>query len=65
MNKKVYELVVSGRSDNNIRYTDFQNLIIALGFKFKRQKGSHAMYSNEQIKEFINIQKDGNKAKSY
>ena len=65
MNKKVYELIMSGESDNNINYTDFQNLIIDLGFGFKRQKGSHVMYYNKNIREFINVQKQGNKAKDY
>lgn len=63
MNRKVYELVLSGRSNHNISFSDFQNLIIDLGFDFKRQRGSHTMYYNAQIKEFMNIQKDGNKAK--
>ena len=65
MNKKVYESVMSGKSDNNIKYTDFQNLIIDLGFVFKRQNGSHAMYYHYGIREFMNIQKHGNKAKDY
>ena len=65
MNKKVYESVMGGKSDNNIKYKDFQNLIIALGFEFSRQKGSHVMYYNERIKEKMNIQKDGSKAKDY
>jgi len=65
MNKKVYESVKSGRSDNNIKYTDFQNLIIDLDFVFERQRGSHAVYYHEGINEFVNIQPDGNKAKAY
>jgi len=65
MNKKVYESVMSGKSDNNIKYTDFQNLIVNLGFELKRQKGSHRMYYHSLIKEFMNIQADGNKAKDY
>ena len=65
MNRKVYESVISGESDNNIKYTDFQNLIIDLGFEFRRQKGSHTMYFHNEIKEFVNIQKDGSKAKGY
>ena len=65
MDKKVYEAVVSGKSDNNIKYTDLQVLIIALGFKYKRQKGSHTMYYNDKISELMNIQKDGSKAKDY
>ena len=55
MNKKVYESVMSGESDNNIKFSDFQNLIIDLGFKFRRQRGSHTMYFHDGIREFLNI----------
>jgi len=65
MNKKVYNSVMSGKSDNNIKYTDFRKLILDLGFVFRRQRGSHTMYFHDGINEFLNIQKDGNKAKSY
>ena len=65
MNTKVYDAVVSGKSDNNINYTDFMNLLIDLGFKFRRQRGSHKMYHHSVINAFMNIQKDGNKAKAY
>ena len=56
---------MSGQSDNNISYADFQNLILDLGFTLQRQKGSHTMYYNKGIGEFLNIQKDGAKAKAY
>ncbi|MCL2050681.1 MAG: type II toxin-antitoxin system HicA family toxin [Lachnospiraceae bacterium] len=65
MNEKIYNAVISGKSDNNIKYRDFQNLIESLGFEFKRQKGSHATYKNYSINERMNIQAEGNKAKSY
>jgi hypothetical protein len=65
MNKKVYEAVMSGKSDNNIKYTDFQNLLIDLGFEFKRHNGSHVMYYHHGIREFMNIQENKNKAKDY
>ena len=65
MNKKVYEAVLSGKSDDNIKYTDFQNLIVDLGFEYKRQSGSHRIYYNEDIDESMNIQPRGNKAKGY
>ena len=42
MNLKIYNDVVSGNSDNNIKFNDFRNLIVDLGFSFKGQKGSHA-----------------------
>jgi len=56
---------MSGQSDNNIRYSDFQNLIIDIGFVFERQRGSHIIYYHDSIGEFMNIQPDGNKAKGY
>ena len=65
MNKKVYDAVISGKSDNNINYADFINLLIDLGFTFRRQRGSHRMYYHNTISAFMNIQKDGNKAKAY
>ena len=65
MSKKTYDSVISSKSDSNIRYADFQNLIIALGFGFERQRGSHAIYYHAGINEFMNIQPDGNKAKGY
>ena len=65
MNQKVYEAVINGKSDNNIKFTDFKNLIIDLGFEFMRQNGSHEIYSNMKIQKSMNIQNDGSKAKAY
>jgi len=63
MNSKVFEAVKSGKSDSNINYSDFQNLIVDLGFEFRRQKGSHTMYYHDGINEFMNIQKMATKQK--
>lgn len=65
MKSKVYNAVMGSQSDNNIKYSDFQNLIIDLGFVFERQRGSHVIYYHDGINEFMNIQPDGNKAKAY
>lgn len=65
MNQKIYNDVISGNSDNNIRFSDFRNLIVNLGFSFKGQKGSHASYYNSSINERMIIQNDGSKAKGY
>ena len=65
MNTKVYDAVIGGKSDNNINYTDFINLLIDLWFTFRRQRGSHKMYCHNAINAFMNIQKDGSKAKAY
>ena len=65
MNEKVYKAVVSGTSDYNIKFTDFQNLIVDLGFELRRKRSSHAMYYHKGVNAFMNIQKDGSKAKAY
>ena len=65
MDEKVYRAIISGQSDNNIKYTDFQKIIVDLGFEFKRQKGSHRTYYHYDIGEYMNIQPMGNKAKGY
>ena len=64
MNKKVYQAVMSGTSDYNIKFNDFYNLMIALGFEPKHQKGSHIklVHPNGAIME---VQRDGAKAKGY
>lgn len=65
MNQKAYNDVISGKSDYNIRFADFQNLIVDLGFGFKGQKGSHMSYYHSGINERMIIQNDGSKAKGY
>ena len=65
INKKVYDAVVSGKADNNVRFANFQNLITSLGFIFKNQEGSHMIYSNKSINEIMTIQEKGGKAKDY
>lgn len=65
MNKKVYNDVVSGKCDNNIRFADFEKLILDLGFTFKGQKGSHMAFYHNGINERMTIQNDKSKAKGY
>ena len=65
MNKKIYDAVKSGKSDNNINYADIQNLIVDLGFQFKRQEGSHRTYRHLVYRVNMTIQPDGSKAKGY
>ena len=65
MKSKVYNVVVSGKSDANIKYSDFQNLIVDLGFEYQRQEGSHRIYRHPIHRVNMNIQPKGNKAKPY
>ncbi len=61
---KLIESILSGRSDSNIRFNDLSKLLMHLGFEM-RIKGSHHIFRKENVRELVNIQKDGNKAKPY
>lgn len=61
---KIINKILSGRSDANIKFRDVKNLLIHLGFEM-RIKGSHHIFRKEGVKELVNIQKDGSKAKPY
>lgn len=64
MANNTYDMVMSGKSDNNIRFTDFRNFILSYGFR-ERIKGDHFIYKRDDIVERIVIQPKGNKAKPY
>ena len=64
MTKNTYDMVMSGKSDNNIRFADFRNLILSYGFR-ERIKGDHYIYKRDDIIERIVIQPLVNKAKAY
>ncbi|MCI8377556.1 MAG: type II toxin-antitoxin system HicA family toxin [Lachnospiraceae bacterium] len=56
--EKLYQSVMGGMQDNNIKFKDLQNLLIALGFQRKENNGDHFLYNYLGIKELINIQPD-------
>lgn len=62
--EKLYQSVMSGMQDNNIKFRDLRNLLENLGFEY-RIKGDHFIYFAENIPDNINIQPIGNKAKPY
>jgi predicted RNA binding protein YcfA (HicA-like mRNA interferase family) len=64
MNYNVLQSVLSAKQDKNIRFSDLRTLILAFGFQ-ERIKGDHFIYKRDDIPERINIQPDGNMAKSY
>ena len=64
---KLFNIVLSGKSDKNIKFSDLQRLLLALGFCLDRVKGDHFIYVNQNIKDIVNIQpdkRDSSKAKS-
>jgi predicted RNA binding protein YcfA (HicA-like mRNA interferase family) len=62
--EKLIEKIISGRSDANINFEELRNLLLSLGFE-ERINGSHHIYRKEAVEEKPNLQKDGNKAKTY
>lgn len=62
--EKLISQILSGSSDANIEFDDLCTLLHKLGFEM-RVRGSHHIFRKEGIKEKINLQKDGNKAKPY
>lgn len=64
MANTTYDTIMSAKCDSNIRFTDFRNVLLSLGFR-ERIKGDHFIYKRDDIAERINIQPNGNKAKAY
>ena len=53
-----------GGSDQNISFEDLVYLLQGMGFE-SRIKGSHHLFSKDDVEEIINLQPAGNKAKPY
>jgi hypothetical protein len=64
MYSKILERVLTGRADANIRFDDLRNLLLRLGFE-ERCRGSHHIFIREGVDDLINLQREGQMAKSY
>ncbi len=62
--EKLLSIVMSGLSDNNIRFRDLRSVLSEFGFD-ERIKGSHHIYTKDGIETMLNLQKDGDMAKAY
>jgi predicted RNA binding protein YcfA (HicA-like mRNA interferase family) len=49
----------------NLRFTEAVALAKAFGYRLSRTKGSHHIFVHPRIKELINLQEIGGKAKPY
>ncbi len=56
--------VLNGASDSNIAFSDLRQLVLSLGFE-ERIKGSHHIFSKQGVRDIINMQPKGSKAKAY
>lgn len=66
--EKIYQSVMNGTQDRNIKFHDLEKLLLSLGFQQKENNGDHFLYNYPGIRELINIQpekKDHSKSKSY
>jgi len=61
---KLVQRILSGRQDKSILFSEAVSLMQRLGFSM-RIKGSHHIFSQENIEEIINLQPDGSKTKAY
>ncbi len=56
--------ILSGRSDASIAFGELCNLLNWLGFQ-EHVRGGHHLFRRDGVPEMINLQREGNKAKSY
>lgn len=63
-NEKILQLILSGLSDNNIKFRDMQAVLDSLGFSV-RINGDHHVYFKDGIPEIINLQPRNGMAKGY
>ncbi len=61
--QKLLRKVLSG--SKNIRFNEIVALVEAFGFRLSRVKGSHHIFVHPQVRELVNLQSVGGKAKPY
>lgn len=61
---KIESQILSGRTDANLGFSDLCKLLRTYGFA-ERIKGSHHIFTKDDVEEIINIQPLGSKAKAY
>jgi hypothetical protein len=61
---KLRDKILAGSSDGNIEFSGLCQLLVRLNFD-ERIKGSHHIFTRDDVVEIINIQPKGNKAKAY
>lgn len=62
--EKIINRILSGASDRNISFSDICVILKYLDFNL-RIKGDHHIFTKTGIKEIINLQPKGSKAKPY
>ena len=61
--RKTLEAALAG--SKNIRFADMVRLVESFGFRQSRVKGSHHIYTHDDVRELVNLQEVGGQAKPY
>lgn len=61
--RKLLQKAIS--SPRNVRFDDMATLMEAFGFRLSRVKGSHHISVHPEVRELVNLQNVGGKAKPY
>jgi hypothetical protein len=56
--------ILQGKSDANIDFDELRHFLKWLGFE-ERTRGSHHIFRRQGVRELINLQQEGSKAKVY
>jgi hypothetical protein len=56
--------ILQGKSDANVDFDELRRLLQWLGFE-ERTRGSHHIFRRQGVRELINLQREGSKAKVY
>ena len=56
--------ILQGKSDANINFDELRHFLQWLGFE-ERTRGSHHIFRRDGVRELINLQREGSKAKVY
>lgn len=62
--EKLTSIILKGSSDANIMFDDLRGFLLRQGFE-ERIRGSHHIFRKQGVEEKINLQREGDKAKSY
>jgi len=61
---KLITKILSGTSDANINFNELRQLLKNLGFD-ERIRGSHHIFTKDEVEEILNLQPKGTDAKPY
>ena len=61
---RILSQILDGRSDANVNFNELLSLLRSLGFG-ERIRGSHHIFTREDVQEIMNLQPKGAKAKAY